>query len=151
MTATPLKPKLGHQVEGPKTSEKALPLKFKVGNKRSWVPPGAYRVKVNNIEKKTPFGDRPVLEFLFEIVSGDHKGVELRGFCNANYETFSENTKLYQWHAAVTGDELEPGDELEINVFFDKILEVEVEEKISKKTKNKFSNVTKILGVIGEL
>lgn len=151
MTVMPLKPKLALQFEGSKPSKKTSPLKFKVGNKRSWVPPGTYQLKVNSIEQKTLFQNKSVLEFLFEIATGDHRGVELRGFCNANYETFSENTKLYQWHAAVTGDELEPGDELGVEVFYKKVIEAEVEDKISRKTKSKFSNVTKILKVIYEL
>lgn len=151
MTIMSLKPKIDHQVEKPKTSVKSFPLKFKVGNKKSWVSPGIYQVKIVRIEKKTPFKDKPVLEFLFEITSGEYKGIELRGFCNANYEIFSENTKLYQWYAAVTGDVLGYGDELDTNVFFDKIIEVQIEEKISKKTKNKFSNVTKIIRMVYEL
>lgn len=126
------------------------PLKFKVGNKRAWIPAEIYNAEVVSIEQKMLFKDKPILEFIFEIASGEHEKTELRGFCNANYQTFSENTKLYQWCAAATGNTFEPGEELDLGVFYNKVLIVKVEEKISRKTKNKFSNVTEILGIFYE-
>lgn len=152
MTIDPNKPKKDLIIVRGGSREKPPSLKIKVGSPRSWIPPGKCHVTVKNIEKTRPFKDKWAFQFTFEVSDGEYHGVQLRGFCNANYETYSQNTKLFQWLSVVTGDDfLEPGDELDLNVFFDKLLEVKVEEKISKKTKNKFSNVTEIIGVVCEL
>jgi len=104
-----------------------------------------------NIEKVCVFKSKPVLFLSFEIVEGEHRGIVLRGFCNAAHETFSENTKLYQWYYKITGDALEPGDEADLSPLFNKVLKIQVSDNVSRKTKNKFSNVKDILGVICEL
>lgn len=147
MKVTPLKSNLGPENN---PSLKVLQLTFKVGKKRSWVPPGIYQAKITKIEQVNNF-NKPVLNFIFEIVAGDCREVELRGFVNANYETFSENTKLYQWYLAASGEALLPEETIHMDDFYNKVLEVKVEDKISKKTKNQFSNVTEILRVVHEL
>lgn len=125
-------------------------MKLRVGERQSSVPEGEYQAIVKDIRTSKNF-NRDVFEFLFEIVDGPHKGVQARGFCNADYEAFTSHTKLYHWYEMVTKDALTTGDELDTDDFYNKVLIVRVETKVSKKTKNEFSNVTEIVGVKDEL
>ncbi len=147
MTSDDLKANLPVNIAKDKTRAS---LKFKVGTRSTWVPPGNYQVIVKEIKMTTPYKNKPVIEFLFEIASGDNRGVQLRVFCNGDYTAFSGATKLYQWHAVVSGDDFEC-EELDMSIFYDKLIEVGVVEKISKKTKIKFSNVLKIIRVLRDL
>ncbi len=125
-------------------------LKFKVGECRSVVPPGEYKVRIISIVKKPNF-NREILVFLFEIVEGSHKGTQLNGFCNADYKSFSSNTKFYQWYCVAIGEEPEPGDDIELDAFFNKVYLARVEIKSSRKTKNPFSNITELLEYIDDI
>lgn len=125
-------------------------MKFKIGRKTILLSEGTYSAVITSIKKITNF-KRPALEFIFEIVEGEYKGVELRGFCNADYEVFSSNTKLYKWYEKATGQSLEPSDDLDADDFLNRVLKVKIENKKSKKTGNDFSNVTEILGVVREI
>lgn len=46
------------------------------------VPSGKYDAKVTKIESKTSQSGNPMLEWTWTIVSGDHKGKELRSWTN---------------------------------------------------------------------
>lgn len=124
---------------------------FKVGARQQVVPPGEYIARIIDIKEEKNY-KRRVFHFYFEIAEGPHRGVCLRGFVNGQYETFSEYSKLYQWYQAVSGDALEVGAEVTLDAFYEKILKVEVAPaKLSGKTSNPFSNVSRILGVYMEL
>ena len=126
-------------------------IKIKIGQRQQLIPDGEYRVKLSEVKEGSYIGKRKTLEFHFLIADGEHHGVLVRGFVNAHYETFSEHTKLYRWIKAVSNECLDPGEELDLDVLYEKILRVQISTKESKKTKNKFSNVTDILGVYLDL
>ncbi|HRK01685.1 MAG TPA: hypothetical protein PLH57_03410 [Oligoflexia bacterium] len=126
-------------------------IKISLGPRQTVVPAGEYLAKLVEIKEGTFVGQRKTFEFLFEIASGEHSGIIVRGFVNANYETFSEYTKLRQWATMVARFDTDMGAKLDLDIFFGKILKVKVETKVSKKTKNLFSNVTAILGLEYEL
>lgn len=125
-------------------------MKLKVGNSIDTVPDGTYELIIRKIEQSTVY-KRPCLVFMFEVATGKFKGSELKGFCNVDYETFSNRTKIYQWYFIVTGDELEHGDSLDTEDFIAKVIEAKVVTKTSRRTKMEFSNVTEILKVVGEV
>ena len=127
------------------------PKTFKIGSCLAHVPPGQYKVKVVDIHQTKYMNKRPTLEFEFEIVDCEYRGTKIRGFVNADYETFSAYTKLYKWYFIATGDELGYGDEGDFSEFEDKIFLAEVETKESRKTKNQFSNVTDLISLLGEI
>lgn len=126
-------------------------LKIKFGSRQQVVPSGEYRVIVRDIRKDKFIGKRDSLEFIFEIADGSHAGSQIRGFANAHYETFSEYTKIWRWLAAINAADDDPALEIDLDVFYDKVLNVKIETKISRKTGNQFSNVTDILGVACDL
>jgi hypothetical protein len=146
---------MGKQPNEPTIPLKVVPpngdIRVKFGDRQQWVPAGEYKVRVASIDRHSFNGKRAVFHFNFVIVDGPHKDVKMRGFVNANYEAFTAYSKLFQWCTAVMGEEPEPGDGLSLSIFYDKVLRVRVEEKTSRMTKNKFSNVTEILGVDYEL
>lgn len=124
-------------------------MKLKVGEQISTIPQGVYDLIIRKIELSTTY-KRPCLVFEFEVARGEHKGLSLKAFCNADYKHFSNRTKLYRWNTAITGDELEQGDHIDTNDFIGKIVRAEVVTKISKKTKMEFSNVVDIYNVVDE-
>lgn len=124
-----------------------MDLVIKVGERLPTIPPGQYLAKVTEIVPTMFLNKRKTLEFRFEIVDGPYRGVRIRGFVNAHYESFTNFSKLGQWILKVLKEELPAGEELNLNIFFDKILVVQVETKISRKTKHSFSNVVDILEV----
>ena len=128
-----------------------MTLKIRLGDRHQFIPPGEYRAKITDIREGTFVGKRKSLEFMFELLDGEHVGKTARGYVNAHYDSFSEYTKLRQWITAVGKIDTDPGTEIGLDLFFDKVLRVQVETKISKKTGNTFSNVTGILGVVCEL
>lgn len=132
-------------------TQKDPAMKIKCGQRHQAVPPGEYRVKVTDIREGTFVGKRRSIEFIFEISDGEHFGKSIRGYANAHYDTFSEYTKLRQWIQAVTRIDSEPGCEIDLDVFYGKILRAQIESKKSRKTGNTFSNVTNILGVVCDL
>ena len=124
----------------------------KVGTNHHVVPDSEYKCFVKEINEGSYRGKRPLYEFIFEIAEGEHKGVQLRGFVNAHYESFSSNTKLYQWYCTATGEEeLETNDTLNLDDFKDRLLLVKTSTKKSKMTKNKFSNVEVIVKYLQDL
>lgn len=125
-------------------------MRFLIGERFTAVPEGEYEVVLKDIKDHKTY-KRPSLMFVFEIVKGEHAGTKANAFLNINYKTFSPFTKLYKWHTTVLGHELGPDEEINTDVFLNKVLRVKVEAKIAKKTKNTFSNVTDILGVIRDL
>lgn len=125
-------------------------LRLKVGQRRPCIPDGEYVAMITGIKTDTKFGKRTItLEF--EIAQGREVGVKLLCFCNANYESFSEHTKIFQMYLATTGDDLPPGEEMDLNNFYGKLLLVEVTQRKSKKSQNVFSNVGRILKCVGEI
>ena len=121
-------------------------IKVKVGAAQKVVPDGEYKCLVREIKEGSFVGKRKTYEFIFEIADGEHKGVQIRGFVNGNYESFSSNTKLYRWYCFAIGEsELPVGDELSLDEFLDKLFVVRIVTKISKKTKNTFSNVEEVI------
>lgn len=124
---------------------------FTIGTRQTKIPPGDYSARVVEVKEGTFIGKRKSLQFAFEIADGDYQGTQLRGWVNAHYESFSEHTKLFRWYSNVCKDDMDVGEKKTTKVFFDKILKIKVETKISKKTQNEFSNVTDILGVIYDL
>jgi hypothetical protein len=125
-------------------------IKIKMGDRSQHIPAGEYLAKVTII-KEGQFAKRRTLEFYFEIADGPHRETMIRGFVNAHYESFSSHTKLRQWILAITKDAYESQDEVDLDIFLNKVLRVTVESKISKKTKNQFSNITNILGMVEDL
>lgn len=125
-------------------------MEFKVGDRCHAVPDGEYEAILIEVQENQRFNKKQ-LDFRFELKNKDVVGNIVRGFVNISYDSFSAHTKLYKWHQAVTGEDLEPGCSLNIDVFMDKVLLVKVETNTSRKTKNKFSNVTEIKRVIYEL
>jgi len=125
-------------------------MKISVSKKSASIPPGEYQSIIKDISLTKNF-KRDIIEFLFEVVEGPYSGTALRGFCNGSTVEISSHSKLYRWYQCATGDELEDGHELNTDDFLNKVLTVDVKTKISKKTKNSFSNVTDILGVRYEL
>lgn len=126
-------------------------LKIKLGHRQSLIPPGRYRAKVTKICESKFAGTRRTFHFNFQVADGEFQGAEIKGFVNANYESFSEHTKLKKWLDKVAKTDSEVGEILDLDIFFDKILVVLVETKSSKRTKNQFSNVVDILEVYHEL
>jgi 3'-phosphoadenosine 5'-phosphosulfate sulfotransferase (PAPS reductase)/FAD synthetase len=121
-------------------------MKLKVGKKNDCIPEGEYLALVTGIRKTQTF-KRPALEFNFEIADGEHKGNEVKGFCNADYECFTSRTKFYEWYERATGDSPANLEEMDTEDFQEKVLRVKVASKPSKKTGIMFSNVIDILGV----
>ena len=126
-------------------------IKVKAGLNQQFVPPGEYLAKVTEIREGTYINKRKIYEFIFEIADGPSRGTIVRGFVNGHYEAFSEYTKLRQWLNTISGNCVEAGEEIDLDIFFNKILRVTLEPKQSRKTKNAFSNVTNILGVYQQL
>jgi hypothetical protein len=126
-------------------------IKIKAGVRHAHIPPGNYKVRVTEIRESTFINKRKTFEFHFEVAEGEFKGTNMRGFVNGNYESFSPYTKLHRWMLPFTKGDLESGDELDLDIFMNKILIASVADKISRKTGNIFSNVTEILGVHCEL
>lgn len=124
-------------------------MKFKIGERQAAIPSGEYHAVLWELKETQLFKKRHLV-FTFEIRGGLHHGMHLRGFINADYDSFSPFTKLWKWAAAVAEGDMDPGDELDTEIFWHKILKVRVETKISKKTGNPFSNVTEIEGVVIE-
>jgi hypothetical protein len=119
-------------------------IKLKVGEKCSCIAPGQYKAFVRNITVEQKY-KKDTLVFLFEIAEGPHKGVQCNGYCNANYVSFTSNTKLYKWYVPAAGEEPTPGSDFDLDVFYDKLFLVEVKTKEARKTGNLFSNVVQIL------
>ena len=124
---------------------------FTIGTRQTKIPPGEYSAKAMEIKEGTFIGKRKSLQFTFEIAAGEYRGTQLRGWVNAHYDSFSEHTKLFRWYGVACKDDMDIGEKKTTDVFFDKILKIKVETKSSKKTKNEFSNVTDILGVVYDL
>ena len=124
---------------------------FQVGDRRSALPEGEYDVVLLKIEKASYGGKRARLDFVFEVRSGEFRGSIVKAFVNSQYEKFSSFTKLYQWWCIAAGREPEEGEDISTQVFFDKVLRVKIETKVSRKTAIAFSNVTQILSVTGEI
>ena len=122
-------------------------IKIKAGMRDQHIPPGEYRARVSEIREASFIAKRKTFEFIFEIADGEHRGTSLRGFVNAEYESYSQHTKMYRWIMVNNKGDFGPGDVLDLDIFKGKILRVQVEDKISRKTKIVFSNVTDILGV----
>lgn len=122
-------------------------MKFRVGKAGKVIPSGKTIARVLDIKTEVKY-KRKTLIFTFEVLNPkEFHGVELLGWVPAHYESFSSHTKLYKWHTAATGDELNADDEINLEVFMNKALIVEVVDRTSKKTKNKFSNVSEIVEV----
>lgn len=131
-------------------SEKRATIKFTVGERQPVIPSGEYQVRVEEIKETAFMNKRKTYTFVFRIVHGDFHDVLVRGFVNAAYQSFSEHTKMYKWASVVHKDDMEPGAELDLSAFYDKVFLVRIEPKKSKKTKNEFGNVTEIIKVIAE-
>lgn len=125
-------------------------MKVLVGQRKRLVPPGEYQARIVDIRKKEVVNKKCVFEFVFEISDGVQQGAKLSGFVPAGYEAFTEYTKLYQWYLAATGDALEEGAALDLDDFKGRVLKVRCETKVSRRTKNEFSNVVEILGLVME-
>ena len=125
--------------------------RFIVGGPRSEViPPGEYQSVVVDWKLEQKYGRRSLV-LIHEIAAGENRGVQLRQWLNANYETFSPQTKLYRQYEIVTGEALEEGEELNPDDFKERVYRVRVETKKSQKSGNEHSNVTEILDVVREL
>jgi hypothetical protein len=124
---------------------------LKVGSRQQRVPPGEYLAEVVEVKEGSFIGKRRTLQFQFKISDGPSRGILINGFVNAHYESFTEYSKLYQWYQRATGHSLNPDEEINLENFYHKLLKVRVEDKTSKKTGNKFSNVSDILALAGEL
>jgi hypothetical protein len=122
----------------------------KLGGRLALIPPSEYRARVAEITEGSYMGKRKTFQFHFEIAEGPHQGVKLFGFVNAHYKTFTAHSKLHKWMAAISNGDMDSGAEVDLDIFYGKILIVKVETKESKKTKNHFSNITEILGVYFE-
>ena len=122
-------------------------IKITIGERHIAVPDGDYDVVVDEIRKGKFSGKRDTLEFIFRVVKGDYKDALVRGFVNAHYANFSEHTKLFNWIKAISDDPLERGDQVDLEIFFNKVLKVRVKATESRLTKNPFGNVKEILGV----
>lgn len=72
------------------------------------VPDGNYRVKLVDLQltASNKFG-REVLRWIFEIVEGDHKGVQVSGVTST---AMSERSKAYRWFSALGGKPVEKED-----------------------------------------
>jgi len=127
-------------------------MKIKIGKPNTIIPPGnEYRAYITEIKESNTY-KRKALEFTFEIDTPEEfAGTELRGFCNADYEVFTNRTKLVKWLEVAIGKEFEAGDEIDLDEFKEKLLRISVETKTSKRTKMEFSNVTDILELELEL
>jgi hypothetical protein len=125
-------------------------LKLKVGENRACIDPGKYKAFIRNISMEQKY-QKDTLVFLFEIAEGPHKGIQCNGYCNANYASFTSNTKLHKWYSNVAGEEPSPGTDFDLEVFYDKVLLVEVSTKKSRKTGNLFSNVMSVLEYCDDL
>ncbi len=126
-------------------------LTVKIGDSLRHIPDGEYKAIVRDIHADSFIKQRKSFVIKFEVAEGEHKGVALNSYLNGQYETFSARTKLFQWYSTVAGYEPDTGDEINLEMFQDKLLKVKVETKISKKTGQKFSNVTNVLEVVCEL
>ncbi len=123
-------------------------MKLVAGGKNRHIPPGQYKARVIRIESGSFFGRRKAIHMTFEILEGPSKGTEINAFFNAHYEHFSPYTKFYRWYSIVTRESPEAGEEMDTDLFMGKVILVNVEDKVSTKTKNLFSNVTDIIEVI---
>ena len=123
---------------------------MKIGERQKTVPEGHYKAVVLKIEERTRFNKKQ-LDFTFELKDQNEHGVILKAFLNANYESFTSHTKIYRWLAVANKNDLEEGAVFSEKIFYNKVFLVEVKEKISRKTKNLFCNVTEIVKVLHEI
>lgn len=121
-------------------------MKLKIGDRIQAIPDGEYLAVVESIQIVTMF-KRTTLDMRFCIKDSPYNGVILRGYININYKSFSVHTKFFKMVQAISKDELETGDEIDTDIFLNKLLRVRTKKNISNKTKNEFSNVVEILGV----
>lgn len=125
-------------------------MKFKISNPTHLVPEGNYDAKVIKVDSARIY-QKNTLILWFEILNGDYNGSIIKGFLNAQYEVITRNTKLFQWYEKVIGHELDENEEIDTDNFFNRALKVSVKNKVSRKTKNEFSNVSEILHLISEI
>lgn len=123
---------------------------FKGGKRYQEVAPGEYVAYVFDI-KRSNFMGKQTITFCFRIITDDEAwGVELNGYVNAQYESFTKHTKLGEWWEILTGEEIEEDTVLDVNKFRDQVFEVEVKQTKSK-FKNQFSNVKTLLKHCGDI
>jgi hypothetical protein len=115
------------------------------------VPEGQYKAVIRAIESSSYLGKRDTYHFEFEIAEGQYRGAVIKGFVNANYETFSSRSKAFEWYCAATGVEPGPGESVELEEMINNVVEVGVKNKKSRKTKCEFSNVETIIKKVAEI
>lgn len=124
-------------------------LVFKPGKRIEEVPPGQYEAIVTNISEGK-FMKKQHLCFTFTIINGGYGGIQLNGYVNTCYESFTKFSKLGRWWEILTGEDLNMSEEIDVNQFKGKFFIVEV-KKTTSKFKNSFSNVKDILKLIDEI
>jgi hypothetical protein len=120
------------------------------GGTLSHIPAGEYEADVLKVEIESIY-KRKSLVLHFQVQGGPHDGIIMRGFANADYETFSKETKVRKWLELSLDRELEDGEDIDLpKTFMNRILRVRVEDKKIKGDRI-ISNVTDILGFVREL
>lgn len=115
------------------------------------VPEAEYKARIIKLEKKPIFKNRDCYEIHFLIVEGEYKDEIVRFFANASYKKFSARTKMYDLIKTAYGEDFDDDTEIELDTLKEKIYLIQTVNKTSKKTKNVFSNVLKVIRVVGEL
>ncbi|MBY0315650.1 MAG: hypothetical protein K2Q26_09030 [Bdellovibrionales bacterium] len=120
-----------------------------IGGGVAHVPPGDYKARITQIRKTSFKGKRDTYCFVFEVVDGQHKGVVINGYANAQYKKFSKHTKLYRWITAVEGQEPELEEGYDLEVMKDAILLVRVKDTQTTQ-KQVVSNVEEIISKLDD-
>jgi hypothetical protein len=125
------------------------------GSAISHVPPGEYEAIVTKVSLEDKY-KRKVLILQFMIDGGEYDGEFVKAFANANYETFSPETKVWKWAETALDREIGVGETIDPEkVFMNRILKVRIDDKNRKDNKMGeqpvISNVTDILGLKCEL
>jgi hypothetical protein len=116
------------------------------GIDRPFVPKGIYKAKFLGInDKDVPdgeFGKR--LAFMYEINEGDHKGKVLNTVANAR---FTDNTRAGKMYKDMAGkEELEEGEEIDIESLIGKVFEV-----LTETLQNDFGKYSVVSEIIKEV
>ena len=122
-----------------------------MGERQQQVPEGEYQATIIEIKETSYLGKRRTLNLVFEIKEGKFFGNRLNGFANANYKSFSEHSKIWKWYSTTTGKTPDTGDDFDLEEMKNYVVQIQVKNKESRKTKNAFSNVTDIIKPIMEL
>lgn len=125
----------------------SLKLKVKEAEAPEPIPVGVYQAKLTGIEKEEEglYGDYVRLKF--EVIEGDHKGVERNQICSfklTHGKNRGTNSKLFNTLTGLLGKEPERGMEIELESLVGIECQIFVEDK-EEKDGIVWQTITKVL------